>query len=990
MKRLQRAVIAILCVVCLAFGMIACGEDDDKKPSDKVTYTVTVNAGSGVTGTVMRGVTVKLLNADGTEAAAAKELTLNSDRTQGTAKFSLKKGDYTVEIGNIVGLYVQGSIALTATVTKTTLTVTDQAPPAPKTTYKVLFQLPDGTAVPNTDVQICGGTPMQCHPATTDANGWATWEQPAGDYEIHVPSDNWPEGYYFDDTAYTLSATTVETTVKFRAYEQYKVTFKYGTNYVTTSYMGYEEGAVAAGVKFDVYAHTDANGGGKIGDKLLTVTTDENGVAEFKGPSICEFDNVIDTAGCVVGEESSRVLEPVTVSERTIVLHKPGIAPCAPIALKLDEAQTVAYTAESSDVWYKFVTDRSGVYTFTSTGDGAKNVRMYNCTASMVNLYYDVIAAVKENPANSEDVVFAEADNNFTVTVTIADEFAGPENSVYFAVGANGATANGEFTVTLARTGDYVPPKVPDVENVEPKQMIAAEDMPAIPEESTFEFLSNGYYEDSSLVKDADGIYHLYTADGDIVYASFGGKYSPDIFFNGGGFAQAILESGGIGFTFSDGKTYNKNYIDFVNAYVAGCNADGLHPLNDEIKEFLDYYIRSNTPGGTYKLASGYYKPKYTEVVDDGSGNYVMASFDDYKIEVAAKSSVKIANNVPKLGTMQQEDAKITLITEDANVTLSLNETPTDEEKSRSLVVGGGQPFYIHNAGANAVSVKFNSFYDTADININAVGTYTLKAFGGSGMTTYVFTAPENGVYTFEYDGDMYNAEIMDAEEYSYSSAVELKAGDKLSITIIPYDDMDEGVAEFTIAKPTLAASLVMGNNANVLVKNEECKYTFTAPADGNYVFTPSSKACWAAKMDGGVLVEISEPVALKAGDTLEVYICAYGALVCDVTVGTGDVGDVVIKAKPGSELKVGQTYEVEANGDGVSYTFTPTEAGTYVFTTSGNNAVLSYDDGTGAVDITEISNCVANEEYTFVCYTVNWQKDSYELTITKKAEATE
>ncbi len=994
MKRLQRAVIAIMCVVCLAFGMIACG-DDNKPSGDKATYTVTVKAGSGVTGTTMRGVTVKLLNtADGTDAAAAKELTLNADRTQGTAKFSLKKGNYTVDIGNIPGLYVNGSVTLTSTVTKTTVTITDQAPPAPTVEYKVLFKLPDGTPVANTSVQICGGANGQCYPATTDANGWATWNQPAGDYEVHVPSAGWPTGYYFDDSAFKLTASVNSLNVEFRALVSHTVTFKYATNYDHSYYGYYDAGDPAVNVSFDIYAHSNAYGGQAVGEKFATVTTDENGVATFTAPEICRFENIVDPNGCVLGDEGSRVLE--SQYSREVVLHKPGMCNSAPIKFTLDKAETVSYTADGALVWFEFPNKKSGVYTLSSAGtDGvAKTVKMFDKSGSVVNLGYDLIAVAKETP-EKVDIIFTEENNNFTVEIPLSNAYASESGlgSNLFAIGVDSADEAGTFTVTLTRTGDYVEPVLPEEVDVEPKQMFAKEDLPAIPDESKFVFLADGYYTDDQLVKGSDGIYRL-KANEQIIYASFGDKYSsPSVFINGGGFNQAVLESGGIGFIFSDQKTYNNNYLEFVKAYIAGSNADGLHPLNDEIKDFLVLYSKGQGKADlTYQYATGYYAPKYTEVaVTEGVGQ--IPEFGDFKVEVPANSTVAIANMVPVRPFGYQESA-ITLITDNASIKLSATE---DGAAVKKVVVDGGAKFYIKNESAQAVSVKFNAFYDTADENITAVGTYVLKALPGNDAVTYKFTVPEDGVYTFDYDDDTYGWSIADeVEGLSYQTVAQLKRGTELKISVVPNDNWCEPIAEITIAKVDVVTSLSVGANQVYVNAAERTSFVFTAPAADTYSFACDKGVFMSADKDGKQ--EISEPVELEAGAEYTVWRYTYNPVLCTLTVSDSNAPPPPSTLTGGETIELGQTYIVSASPDGTTYTFTADEDGTYVVSVPKSDtadepvAYITFEAGMAVETVSDIDGTItlkAGTTYTVTCSPYSWDVTdtiTFTLTITKQA----
>ena len=94
---------------------------------------------------------------------------------------------------------------------------------------------------------------------------------------------------------------------------------------------------------------------------------------------------------------------------------------------------------------------------------------------------------------------------------------------------------------------------------------------------------------DSSRFKlnESDGFYHLYD---EVTYAANGGwgpvllaKINKD---------NEIMDTEGLGFTHPlvSLKFNGKNYNTFIKAYVAFCNNDGVHPVTQELKEFLQSY----------------------------------------------------------------------------------------------------------------------------------------------------------------------------------------------------------------------------------------------------------------------------------------------------------------------------------------------------------------------------------------------------------------
>ncbi|MDE7463487.1 MAG: DUF4198 domain-containing protein [Clostridiales bacterium] len=849
MKRLQRAVIAILCVVCLAFGVFACGETED---SNEATYTVTVTGGSSM---VLRTTTVKLQTESGDDATSAKSLTLNSEGTSGTANFKLKKSKYTVVVdGDFGDLVPLGNTQLTASVRNTTITLGKEE--AVKKEYKVRFVYPNGSPVANLTVQICAA---QCFPATTDENGWATWNLDADNYEVHVPEENWPNGYYFDDTAYKLTATNTQVIARFAAYTQHTVTVKYASyNDIFGQWM-LSEPAANVTIKVSLYDSDKVSGSDTV---FATATTDGDGEATFSAPAADLWVEITGGARAGYVQESgiSSLIERPAGDEEpaplTIGLYPAGSTAKTCATLKLDTQTEVSVTSAINYVWYEFIPTQSGTYRLTSTSEFATSCTMPPATSEYVNEY--------GNNATEEPNSYSEDGNNFTLTFCIDAGEIDESNRWLFKIFGT-VESEGTFKVTLTRTGNYEAPKAPDQVSVTAEEVTAVANQPAIPAESNFKFLN---YETDSTTKGADGYYHLYTADGDIVYASIGGKYSPAGI--SGGF-QGVIESptGTQSITLTDGKTYNYEYTNFIKEYIKNLNADGLHPLNDELKTFLELFGKAQLNRNDKSFyACGYYASIYSQLIG-GS----MVQTGDYKFEVAA-GETKTLTYTPK-NYMDTNPAVITVTS--GNVKL----LDKENQEAAKLTVTRNEQFSVKNDGATTATVILHVEYKTADAQINAIGEYLVIA--SEWGTEYAFTAPETDKYTFVLsEGDI--SVVNDEENPNYGEPIALNKNDK--ITLIIYTPM--GVSEDEIVTLTIAIyeesetptpggnTLSIGANSVTgtydIDTDSGTTYTFTATDAGDYTITVSHDGYVVIgedMLDGTEENGNSTTIHLEAGQTI-------------------------------------------------------------------------------------------------------------------------
>lgn len=219
-KKSALPTLAIATALCM--GLAACDGTKDpngkEKPTDgqNITYTVTAECEDAL---ILGGVKVQLK--EGTAVAG------ESSFSKGVATFSLPSATYSVDLVEMSGFegllaeYRWSWATVTPEAPNATITILsaedDDGGNTEKVTYTLTVLLPDNTPVSDIMVQLCGGPSNMCNPRITDASGVAVFELAAGDYEVHIAEADWPSGYTFDDTEYTMGAEGGSLTVYLHA-----------------------------------------------------------------------------------------------------------------------------------------------------------------------------------------------------------------------------------------------------------------------------------------------------------------------------------------------------------------------------------------------------------------------------------------------------------------------------------------------------------------------------------------------------------------------------------------------------------------------------------------------------------------------------------------------------------------------------------------------------------------------------------------------------
>ncbi len=694
--------------------------------------------------------------------------------------------------------------------------------------YIIKVVYPDGTAVttgtggPNEDqlqVQVCvdadGGA---CSiKVAVDANGTATFTAdklptlPAG-AKYHIVLSGLPEGYTYNATAenlYVDSPVTVTVTLS----EAGPQTVAYTLTAKDTN------DAPLVGAPFEIYAYNPSNSSQT--PTLAQATTDSDGVAIF---NIVPSDNenlqykVRQSTGFPYKYEIAANQDKSFDSERKMLLtykYYPNAFSFGDTA-RLNYKRTPAAQDGEPSVTYTPLqfSLKDGVYeyfyfnpydeTSTATNDnksaaasGTYNIKFTVSGNAGVTMkqFSGSASYVPQNPETKiPSIVLREVTNpNEGIVVELS---ASDNNmSIIFGIVAEGDCS---VTISVERTGDYsyvIP--TPVITTIEPS--------------STPQNVGNGDLETgnaislnttSIIVKDANGIYHVGSENGPIVYAVLN-KVIPYNGFAEYSFARLIdlanpetnpdeysLYASIFRITTArDSKghaTAIDDYIEMMGAYCdATQNTEGLYPLNDDIKNFLENYVSSSisTQPNLYlcackyfsqdivqaeKLNSGANSVTFTETDVNGFGRVFRVTSvngGNYTLGVSVGNT-----NVTVCNPDEPTEVFIGQIDRDGQpVNVYMFQFVMEAGQSRDFLVRFGE------AGTETLTLSGGNdpVEDNTDLALgdNDISVSPDEVYNGK---EYIFTAPETGWYLLSVDGSNENILIFDDGEAVIDASVNL------------------------------------------------------------------------------------------------------------------------------------------------------------------------------------------------------------------------
>lgn len=348
-------------------------------------------------------------------------------------------------------------------------------------------------------------------------------------------------------------------------------------------------------------------------------------------------------------------------------------------------------------------------------------------------------------------------------TATLEIELKGNEarTSYVYAVLSD---SDQQITFTVTRTGD--------VEEEEEIQVIKAEipaNIAVYPEKKEGETLTLMPLSSLTVVKGTDGYYHVNTADGPILLVQL--KNAVSRFANeslenlpNAPAGQGVLGEGVYIITSNvNGKTVRIDYNDFLKAFCAKANKDGVYGVTEEIRQFLEalastgmgYGFDVNAPDKNWLLTCQYYSPEGGLIIGNGteSNPQILLEGNNTVKTTAGVSYLKYST--PSKGVYMFNltgDAEIECTNEALTSTLfngvfyvCVNAKNTEI----TLKVTGNEASYALNVAPNASNRTLSAYFGDNTEGNSTVGTpdkpVMLTSGGVFGLT--VDPTVQNGVY---------------------------------------------------------------------------------------------------------------------------------------------------------------------------------------------------------------------------------------------------
>lgn len=769
------------------------------------------------------------------------------------------------------------------------------------TDYVVKVQDENGTALtagtgPNGElyVQLCivkaDGEAGACStPKAVDQNGTATFKASElkdfqlGDGEkYHVVVSKFTDDYACDEAAnevYMSEPGTVTVTLK--STTEFRATVLYDTD------------KALAGEKFEIY-YVTTDESSTQSDTLAEATTDANGVASFKLLAVSGVKyNVRQSAELSKKYELDAENSNATFGDNHTATLKYKFYPNAfPYGdtqkIKYSRAAvengdpTVEYEAlklELKSEMYQYfyfnpyvqngelsaeqnAAAASGVYKISFTVEGNADVTMKYFAGNCQTMTVD------ENKIPLTTLESVQAGGFVELELSSANDM----NCVFGLL----ASADCKVTVSVERTGDYVgyvapTPIVSDVQPAQTPATVSNDDL----EKGILTVFDENTEELPMVMQDVNGVYHVGAIDGPVLYAVlkqpvdwFWMEYSFDTLVSyaeshkndKGQDDSSIYKAIFIYATERDDHnmpTKQANYLPLMKAYcTAAANTDGLYPLNDELKDFLEKYSYQQTMNAEeYIYACVYFAPEGGDepgdenVLNLGDNNITIAHDDFYGFvdftftaeesgwfEISTEKDglyVEGPNGKPFIDTTledEEEKVKSSKFQLQAGAKIKFSFSYGSEEEGDATIVvklattEAPQPSKVDVDDGGKVDLSLNKFY---------------AMYASEGMYKLSFDMPMSAYFT--------NVELeleLDGRTYTFNVENRFSA-----LIVIASEDIDDDDAtEFAIVKgfdgkvPATFVSnsdedfeLTLGENSFYLLDYKEIGFTFTAAADGWY-----------------------------------------------------------------------------------------------------------------------------------------------------------
>lgn len=486
--------------------------------------------------------------------------------------------------------------------------------------------------------------------------------------------------------------------------------------------------------------------------------------------------------------------------------EKSNLLDTDPETFKPFEVETGVYalkfTEKGQKIYFEFQGDTKKAATYSVEALGGEEM-------AIVHLQGDPVSGIRNMNDPSFEWKTGDKAYEFLHDDSVLQQSSGKSWFEVRLCDAEKATANGYLV--LKKVGDYTPEKGPETESVLPeKQPDLFADQEGVWTDAPL---------DGSLtvVLGADGFYHVGEETGPYLCVTINRTVRGyDVSF------QGMYESGQ-SFTDTDGKTYSKDYYPLLSAYLEKANKDGVYALNEELKEFLNVFLKNGTAkswleeqlgelpaGEEWLFACGYYAAEM-----EGDNEQCSLVFDaQNEIDLPAGKTVLCT-----LMSMASVTAKISANAE--NVTMKwygadpsgepVTVPPEDGLLAAEFELEGRTFYYVAFENTGKTDLKLSvSLTGTEKIEEGTIdnpipmeeleGTFTGNSGSdGWGETWYSFIADEEVTITVTADeNSSVSVSYLDENEVEH---------------MVVADDFDDGVIKLTLKAGTMYKFLLSSSD---------------------------------------------------------------------------------------------------------------------------------------------------------------------------------
>ena len=648
----------------------------------------------------------------------------------------------------------------------------------------------------------------------------------------------------------------------------------------------------------------------------FSANTDANGVATtFLAPK--EYDvhiyNYAETYACELGLKSNEDNASIEVKLQDILSYKGGngsiedpyIAHEGVYNVTLSDIDTEAKVA--SPVFVGFVPNRPGKYIIESWTENTDSINTNVGYYGSNPHFYPEVPDISDDDNGDTDNFKLEFNIGIEEFVNTG-EYDVDGNLIYekdangnyvsggvyrFGIGATNIRREKSFPIVIKYLEHYETPKIIVDEVPVTETLTKCEDNND--GKVWKDCKLNGL--DTVVYNEETSSYHLENEDGYKLYAKI---TQPALPYIDKAFTE-VEDAGSNALTLDNGT---KSYTKFIDTYAEYCNSDGVYPLTNELKTFLELYFNKNADWISsvsenvvdneygWLFAVGYYadladlydKPwsgtgAQDEAYSINPGTYLADITENDTVYYIFGPKITLNESLYRVKTTEPNLEFVGL--DEYGVTVKEEENVKYFDITLGGMINSSSCLFGIKASDGAASklvFTLEAREKTVEPDQIQLGENTIEILKGGYVTckfkaptagTFVITSTEENAWFF-YGNDDYNG-----NDGEISFSVECAANDVIEFDVLTVD----GEADFITFNVLNSASIKLGINSVEVNAWETKEADFIAPEDGTYRFTPLDDNSSIGYNSNGVTSfypsEDGEyfEVELQAGESLTILI---------------------------------------------------------------------------------------------------------------------